>query len=106
MCSRCTSLALVNTWMRPFSAGAIASAARSMSARWVRASAAITGPRTCLAISLTHSKSPCEVIGKPASMMSTFRRARAWAMSSFCWVLSATPGLCSPSRSVVSKNLM
>ena len=55
------------------------------------------------AIASTASKSPGEVIGKPASMTSTPRRASCWAISSFSAVFSETPGDCSPSRSVVSK---
>src|SRR5690606_75015 len=68
-----------------------------------RARAQIIGPSTSLAMEFTHAKSPWLVIGKPASMTSTPRRANACAISSFCAVLSATPGLCSPSLSVVSK---
>src|SRR3954454_13913363 len=51
----------------------------------------------------TASKSPGEVIGKPASITSTPRRASCCAISSFSAVLSEMPGDCSPSRSVVSK---
>ena len=75
-----------------------------MSATWVRASPAITGTvDRCRAIACTASKSPGEVIGKPASITSTPRRASCWAISSFSCVLSEIPGDCSPSRSVVSK---
>ena len=63
------------------------------------------GPRPSLAIAVTASKSPGEVIGKPASMMSTPSRASWCAISSFSCVFSEMPGDCSPSRSVVSKIL-
>ena len=43
----------------------------------------MTGPSTSRAIACTDSKSPGEVIGKPASMMSTPSRASWWAISSF-----------------------
>ena len=54
-------------------------------------------------IACTASKSPGEVIGNPASITSTPRRASCWAISSFSCVFSEIPGDCSPSRSVVSK---
>ena len=47
--------------------------------------------------------SPGDVIGKPASMMSTPRRASWSAISTFSVLFSEIPGDCSPSRSVVSK---
>ena len=74
-----------------------------MSALWVRARPQIVGPSTPRAIASTASKSPGEVIGKPASITSTPRRASCWAISTFSWVLSEIPGDCSPSRRVVSK---
>ena len=74
-----------------------------MSALWVRARPQITGPSTLREISCTASKSPGEVIGKPASITSTPRRASCWAISTFSAVFSEIPGDCSPSRSVVSK---
>ncbi len=69
----------------------------------VLASPQITGPWTSRAIACTDSKSPGEVIGKPASMMSTPSRASWWAISSFSCLFSEMPGDCSPSRRVVSK---
>ena len=76
-----------------------------MSCLLVRARPQMTGPWTSRAIAWTASKSPGEVIGKPASMMSTPRRANWWAISSFSCLLSEIPGDCSPSRRVVSKIL-
>ena len=63
----------------------------------------MTAPRTSRAMVLTASRSPGDDAGNPASMMSTRRRSKAWAISSLSWALRATPGDCSPSRRVVSK---
>src|SRR5581483_4848975 len=93
----------MNVWMRQRSAPLRASAARSMSPVVTRASAAITGPRTLVAISRTASNSPSLEMGKPASSTSTRRRASCSAISTFSAFVSAMPGACSPSRSVVSK---
>src|SRR5215217_2882893 len=97
------SLVEMNVWIRHRSAPFSASAARSMSPGTTRASEAITGPRMLVAISRTASNSPSELIAKPASMTSTFRRASCSAISTFSAFVSAMPGACSPSRSVVSK---
>ena len=74
-----------------------------MSASFERASPQITAPRTLWAICRTASKSPGEAIGKPASMTSTPKSTRAWAISIFSVRFMLAPGDCSPSRSVVSK---
>ena len=93
----------MNVWIRGRSESRIAFQAASMSALWVRASPQTTGPSTVRAIASTASKSPGEVIGKPASITSTPSRASCWAISTFSCVFSEMPGDCSPSRSVVSK---
>ena len=93
----------MNTWMRGCAACRTASHARSMSAKPVRARPAMIEPCTDLAIASTASKSPWLAIGKPASMMSTPRRASCSAISSFSPTSSEMPGDCSPSRRVVSK---
>ena len=93
----------MKVWMRGRSESLIAFHAASMSALCVRARPQITGPSTPRAIASTASKSPGEVIGKPASMTSTPRRASCCAISTFSCVFSEIPGDCSPSRSVVSK---
>ena len=93
----------MNVWIRGRSESLIAPQAASMSALWVRASPQITGPSTEPEIACTASKSPGEVIGKPASITSTPSRASWWAISTFSCVLSEIPGDCSPSRNVVSK---
>ena len=73
-----------------------------MSALWVRARPQITGPSTSREIASTASKSPGEVIGKPASITSTPRRASCWAISTFSAVFSEMPGrlLAVPQRRV------
>ena len=97
------SLVAMKVWIRGRSESLIAFHAASMSWKLVRDRPQITGPCTSRAIACTASKSPGEVIGKPASMMSTPSRASWFAISSFSALLSEIPGDCSPSRSVVSK---
>ncbi len=106
VCSWCSiwmSEVEMKVWILGRAASEIASQAASMSALWVRARPQITGPSTRRAISCTASKSPGEVIGNPASITSTPRRASCWAISTFSCVLSEMPGDCSPSLRVVSK---
>jgi len=55
------------------------------------------------AIARTASKSPLDAAGKPASITSTRMRSSARAMRSFSSLVIDAPGLCSPSRMVVSK---
>jgi hypothetical protein len=93
----------MNTWIRLRSAALSASAALSMSSGWVRASEAITGPRTSAAMRDTDSKSPGDEAAKPASITSTRSLASWVAMATLSSGDSAMPGACSPSRSVVSK---
>ena len=97
------SLAEMKTWMRGVSACETAFQHESTSSGCARARPAIIGPRTSRAISETASKSPGEENGKPASMMSTLRRASCRATSSLSSIVKPTPADCSPSRSVVSK---
>ena len=73
----------MNVWMRGRSASLTAFYAASMSWWLVRARPQMTGPSTSRAIASTASKSPGEVIGKPASITSTPSRASCWAISSF-----------------------
>src|SRR6202167_1780308 len=93
----------MNVWMHGLSESLTACQAASMSCLDVRASPQMTGPSTSRAIACTDSKSPGEVIGKPASITSTPRRESWWAISSFSCLFREIPGDCSPSRSVVSK---
>ena len=97
------SLAEMKTWMRGDSARETAFQQASTSSAFARARPAMIGPRTSSAISETASRSPGEENGKPASMMSTFRRASWRATSSLSSIVKPTPADCSPSRSVVSK---
>ena len=90
-------------WMRGRSAPLRASQARLISSSLARASAAMTGRRISAEIALTASKSPCDAMGKPPSMMSTARRSSWRAISSFSSRFMLQPGDCSPSRKVVSK---
>ena len=90
-------------WMRPRSAGRSASAAHSISFSRARVRPQIVTPRSSCASVFTLSKSPGELIGKPTSRMSTPIFTSCRAISSFSGVDSRTPGLCSPSRRVVSK---
>jgi hypothetical protein len=87
-------------------AGATASAQALMSPAAARARPQITGPSgvpTASAMRCTALKSPGLAKGKPASMMSTPRRASCWAIASFSSRFRLAPGDCSPSRRVVSK---
>ena len=70
-CARWIGEVETKVWMRGRFACRTASPARAMSAEMARARPATTAFFTRWAISLTASKSPCEAIGKPASMMST-----------------------------------
>src|SRR5438874_8593237 len=97
------SLVAMKVWMRGRCASLTAFQAASMSCLDVRARPQITGPSTSREIACTDSKSPGEVIGNPASITSTPRRASWWAISSFSCLLSDIPGDCSPSRREVSK---
>ena len=76
--------------------------------RWMSRSLARHRPHTVesftvLAIARTASKSPLDEAGKPASITSTRMRSSARAMRSFSSRVIEAPGLCSPSRMVVSK---
>ena len=92
----------MKVWMRGLALSLMASQARSMSPGRVRQSAAMAGPWTLRATIRTAAKSSSEAIGKPASITSTFSAASCRAMRSFSWGCMLQPGLCSPSRSVVS----
>jgi hypothetical protein len=93
----------INKWMRGRSAGRTASAQRSISFAAARASPATLARFIRLAIAKTASKSPSEVTGKPASIISTPIVSRRPATCSFSSKVIEAPGDCSPSRRVVSK---
>ena len=101
--ARCNGEVPIKVWIRGFSAFFTASQQRSISPILARASPQITEWVLRRAISLTARKSPSDAIGNPASMISTPISSSSSAISSFSsWVIVA-PGLCSPSRRVVSK---
>ena len=58
---------------------------------------------TFLEISETELKSPGLETGKPASITSTPRLSKSFAISTFSLVFNWHPGTCSPSLKVVSK---
>ena len=89
--------------MRPEFAGLIAAAERSRSPSTALASAQIVLSEISVAISLTASKSPWLAAGKPASITSTRILSSKRAMAIFSSAVMDAPGLCSPSRKVVSK---
>jgi hypothetical protein len=60
--------------------------------------------KPCLAMRLTDSISPSETAANPASIKSTPSASRRWAIRSLFSGTSDIPGVCSPSRRVVSKN--
>ena len=93
----------MNTCKRLRSASFNASIAFCTSFSLARANAQIVAPLTSRAIVCTASKSPGDAAGKPASITSMPRRTRPFAISIFSGVCKDTPGVCSPSRRVVSK---
>src|SRR5438477_1324658 len=75
--------------------------------RWMSRSLARHRPATVVSLIMpatacTASKSPFEEAGKPASITSTRMRSSCRAMRSFSSLVIEAPGLCSPSRMVVS----
>ena len=93
----------MKVWMRGRAAPASASAARSMSRSSARARPHTAHSVIAAPISRTAANSSGLAIGKPASITSTRSCCRARAIFSFCARVIDAPGLCSPSRSVVSK---
>ena len=98
LCSRCMSDVAMNVWtyVEP------ASATASMSLRLARASPHMSQERPADTIMRIPSASPADITGNPASMASTPSRSSRSAMASFCAGERDIPGVCSPSRSVVS----
>ena len=90
---------------RPEWAPLSASPARRMSFSLARASAQIVLSLIAFAIARTASKSPLDEAGNPASITSAFRRSSCLAMRIFSSRVIDAPGLCSPSRRVVSKTI-
>ncbi len=95
-------LVAMNVCTRGDFAPLTASPQRRTSSSLARASPHTVLSRTAAATALTDSKSPSLAAGKPASMTSTCMRSSWRAMRSFSSFVIAAPGLCSPSRIVVS----
>src|SRR5690242_18532326 len=93
----------MNVCTRPDFAPLSASPARRMSVSLARASAHTVLSLIAPAIALTAAKSPFDDAGKPASITSTRNRSSCLAMRIFSSLVIDAPGLCSPSRNVVSK---
>src|SRR5213596_2362092 len=91
--------------MRPDFAFSSASIPRWMSRSLARHRPATVESLTAPATACTASKSPFEEAGKPASITSTRMRSSCRAMRNFSSLVIEAPGLCSPSRMVVS-NMM
>src|SRR6266581_1756387 len=89
-------------WMRPDFAFLSASTPRWMSRSLARHRPATVESLITPATACTASKSPFEDAGKPASITSTRMRSSCRAMRSFSSLVIEAPGLCSPSRMVVS----
>ena len=82
-----------------------ASMATSMSLLTPRVALQISASSPSEAMSFTASNSPSEMHAKPASMISTPSWSMPLAIWSFFSGVKEMPGVCSPSRRVVSKNL-
>jgi hypothetical protein len=96
-------LVAIKVWMRPEFAPLIASPARSMSRSNARARPHTVLSLMVAATAFTDSKSPLLAAGNPASITSTRMRSSWRAMRTFSSRVIEAPGLCSPSRKVVSK---
>jgi len=96
-------LVAIKVWMRPELAGLMASPARRISFSLARASEQTVESLTTSAILRMASKSPGEAAAKPASITSTRMRSSCRATRNFSSLVMEAPGLCSPSRKVVSK---
>src|SRR5688500_3290325 len=101
--SMCSALVAMNVCTRQDLAPFSASMPRWMSRSLARHRPHTVESLTTLAMARTASKSPLDEAGKPASITSTFMRSSARAMRSFSSRVIDAPGLCSPSRMVVSK---
>src|SRR6267378_1749082 len=89
--------------MRPWAAGLMASPAFWISPAWARASEHTRESRTAEATAWMASKSPWLAAAKPASITSTRIFSSCLPMRTFSSLVIDAPGLCSPSRIVVSK---
>ena len=92
--------------MRGRAAPSNAAQARRISGADARARPAMTGRRISRETAFTASKSSSEAMGNPASMTSAPRRSSWQARRSLSRMPMLHPGACSPSRRVVSKNVI
>ena len=76
-----------------------------MSFLLVRAKPHNSAFKFALVIILTASRSPSDITGKPVSIASIPNSSSFFAMFNFFSGESETPGVCSPSRNVVSNIL-
>ncbi len=91
-----------NTWMTGRPAPSSAAAAASTSPGRHRARAATSQSRTAAATRATAAASSGEDAGKPASIVAAPKASSLRASSTFSSAAKCTPGVCSPSRRVVS----
>ena len=98
----CTSEVEMNVWIE-FTSHAMAA---SMSLFKVRVTAHISASKPAFIRSLNAFSSPSEADGKPASIASTPSLSSWLPISIFSSGVRETPGVCSPSLSVVSKILI
>src|SRR5215831_10350754 len=103
LCFMWMGLVAMKVWMRPELAPLIASPARFTSLSLARASEHTVESRTVAATARMASKSPGLEAAKPASITSTRSRSSCLPIRTFSSLVMAAPGLCSPSRIVVSK---
>ena len=96
-------LVAMKVWMRLRAAGATASPARRMSFSLARASEQTVDSFTASATARIASKSPWLAAANPASITSTRSRSSCLPIRTFSSRVMEAPGLCSPSRMVVSK---
>src|SRR5260221_14017961 len=103
LCFMWIGLVAMKTCTRPELAPLIASPARFTSLSFARASEHTVESFTAAATARMASKSPGLAAANPASITSTRRRSSCLPMRTFSSLVMAAPGLCSPSRIVVSK---
>jgi hypothetical protein len=103
LCCMWMGLVAMNVCTRPRLAPFTASPARFTSLSLARASEQTVESFTAAATARIASKSPGLEAAKPASITSTRRRSSCLPMRILSSFVMAAPGLCSPSRIVVSK---
>src|SRR5690242_2691474 len=105
LCFMWMGLVAMKVWILREAAGFTASPARFTSLSLARAREQTVESRTAAATARIASKSPGLDAANPASITSTRRRSSCFATRSFSSFVMAAPGLCSPSRMVVSNTI-